>query len=220
MLPFFQDGSISKEEFAYCWNNWIKKIVRPVSAFLVIDVQNDFISGSLAITNCPAKQDGAEVNSHDILVEQTIMRNKGHNKATTRLQPYSQGLSLDLSDDECVFVEVLQNALPRLHFRIHDTFWWNWKKRSSFPENTKNVISTFLHKKVFFSKFRGFKLSKSLFLELGSKYFRSKSGCQKCILGKLSQCLKITQNVSFEILSFGTFYQFCPIIPDLSDNTV
>ena len=84
----FQDGSISKEEFAYCWNNWIKKIVRPVSAFLVIDVQNDFISGSLAITNCPAKQDGAEVNSHDILVEQTIMRNKGHNKATTRLQPY------------------------------------------------------------------------------------------------------------------------------------
>ena len=88
MLPFFQDGSISKEEFAYCWNNWIKKIVRPVSAFLVIDVQNDFISGSLAITNCPAKQDGAEVNSHDILVEQTIMRNKGHNKATTRLQPY------------------------------------------------------------------------------------------------------------------------------------
>ena len=155
MLPFFQDGSISKEEFAYCWNNWIKKIVRPVSAFLVIDVQNDFISGSLAITNCPAKQDGAEVNSHDILVEQTIMRNKGHNKATTRLQPYSQGLSLDLSDDECVFVEVLQNALPRLHFRIHDTFWWNWKKRSSFPENTKNVISTFLHKKVFFLSLGG-----------------------------------------------------------------
>ena len=55
------DGSISKEEFAHCWNSWIKKIVRPVSALLVIDVQNDFISGSLAITNCPAKQDGEEV---------------------------------------------------------------------------------------------------------------------------------------------------------------
>ena len=55
------DGSISKEEFAHCWNAWIKKIVRPVSALLVIDVQNDFISGSLAITNCPAKQDGEEV---------------------------------------------------------------------------------------------------------------------------------------------------------------
>ena len=57
------DGSISKEEFAHCWNSWIKKIVRPVSALLVIDVQNDFISGSLAITNCPAKQDGEEVRN-------------------------------------------------------------------------------------------------------------------------------------------------------------
>ena len=38
------------------------QIVRPVSALLVIDVQNDFISGSLAITGCPAGQDGAEVN--------------------------------------------------------------------------------------------------------------------------------------------------------------
>ena len=37
------------------------QIVRPVSALLVIDVQNDFISGSLAITGCPAGQDGAEV---------------------------------------------------------------------------------------------------------------------------------------------------------------
>ena len=58
------DGSISKEEFAHCWNAWIKKIVRPVSALLVIDVQNDFISGSLAITNCPAKQDGEEVRTN------------------------------------------------------------------------------------------------------------------------------------------------------------
>jgi nicotinamidase-related amidase len=28
---------------------------------LIVDVQNDFISGSLALKNCPAKQDGAEV---------------------------------------------------------------------------------------------------------------------------------------------------------------
>lgn len=55
------DGSMNKEEFTYCWNNWIKKIVRPVSALIVIDVQNDFISGSLAITNCPAGQNGEEV---------------------------------------------------------------------------------------------------------------------------------------------------------------
>jgi len=55
------DGSLSKEEFVYCWNNWIKKIVRPVSALIVVDVQNDFISGTLAISNCPAKQNGEEV---------------------------------------------------------------------------------------------------------------------------------------------------------------
>ena len=51
--------------------NWIKnfqkrhnfffQIVRPVSALLVVDVQNDFISGNLAISNCPAGQDGEEV---------------------------------------------------------------------------------------------------------------------------------------------------------------
>lgn len=37
------------------------QIVRPVSAIVVVDVQNDFISGSLAISNCPAKQNGEEV---------------------------------------------------------------------------------------------------------------------------------------------------------------
>jgi len=55
------DGSINKEEFAFCWNAWIKKVVRPVSALLIVDVQNDFISGSLAISECPAKHNGEEV---------------------------------------------------------------------------------------------------------------------------------------------------------------
>lgn len=55
------DGSMSKEEYHYCWNNWIKKIVRPVSAILIVDVQNDFISGTLSISNCPAGQNGEDV---------------------------------------------------------------------------------------------------------------------------------------------------------------
>lgn len=38
-----------------------KKIVRPVNAFLIVDVQNDFISGSLNISNCSAQQNGLEV---------------------------------------------------------------------------------------------------------------------------------------------------------------
>ena len=25
-ISFFQDGSMSKQEFAYCWNSWIKKV--------------------------------------------------------------------------------------------------------------------------------------------------------------------------------------------------
>ena len=57
------DGSMSKQEFVYCWNGWIKKIVRPRTAIIIVDVQNDFISGSLAIKNCAAGQDGADVVS-------------------------------------------------------------------------------------------------------------------------------------------------------------
>ena len=35
--------------------------MKPKSALVVVDVQNDFISGSLAIKNCPAGQNGEEV---------------------------------------------------------------------------------------------------------------------------------------------------------------
>ncbi|OWR48845.1 putative pyrazinamidase/nicotinamidase [Danaus plexippus plexippus] len=55
------DGAIDREEFAFCWNHWIKVIVRPTSAFLIVDVQNDFISGTLNISKCNAQQDGSEV---------------------------------------------------------------------------------------------------------------------------------------------------------------
>ena len=55
------DGSMSMQEFVYCWNGWIKKIVKPRSALVVVDVQNDFISGSLSISNCPAGHNGEEV---------------------------------------------------------------------------------------------------------------------------------------------------------------
>ncbi|KAG5899332.1 hypothetical protein JTB14_029283 [Gonioctena quinquepunctata] len=55
------DDFIDREEFTYCWNNWIKVIVRPISAALIIDVQNDFICGTLDISKCPAKQNAEEV---------------------------------------------------------------------------------------------------------------------------------------------------------------
>lgn len=56
-----QDGYIDFEEFGFCWKQWIKPIVRPVSAIIIVDVQNDFISGSLSLSNCPAQQNGLEV---------------------------------------------------------------------------------------------------------------------------------------------------------------
>ncbi|GJQ73440.1 hypothetical protein Trydic_g13801 [Trypoxylus dichotomus] len=60
---FDQNGDqfIDKDEFVFCWNHWIKTIFRPISTFLIVDVQNDFISGTLSISNCPARQNGVEV---------------------------------------------------------------------------------------------------------------------------------------------------------------
>lgn len=55
------DGFVDRSEFQFCWNNWIKLIVRPINAFLVVDVQNDFISGTLDISNCAAQQNGLEI---------------------------------------------------------------------------------------------------------------------------------------------------------------
>ena len=71
-------GRLSKQEFFFCWNEWIKKasmkndfvnniqavlqVARPTTAFIVVDVQNDLISGSLAISNCPAGQNGEDVS--------------------------------------------------------------------------------------------------------------------------------------------------------------
>ena len=51
-----------QDEFVFCWSEWIKKVARPSSALVVVDVQNDFISGSLAIINCPASQNGEDVS--------------------------------------------------------------------------------------------------------------------------------------------------------------
>ena len=43
------------------WKIWLESIMKPVSALIVVDVQNDFIDGSLALKRCPAGQDGATV---------------------------------------------------------------------------------------------------------------------------------------------------------------
>ncbi|GBL83043.1 Nicotinamidase [Araneus ventricosus] len=55
------DGKINMDELKELWFKVIVPVVKPVSALVVIDVQNDFIDGSLAIRNCPAGQEGFEV---------------------------------------------------------------------------------------------------------------------------------------------------------------
>lgn len=37
------------------------QITNPISALLIVDAQNDFMSGSLALKHCPAGEDGEEV---------------------------------------------------------------------------------------------------------------------------------------------------------------
>lgn len=49
------------DEFDAFWNRVIKVSLKPRTALIVVDVQNDFIDGSLSLKNCPAKQDGAEI---------------------------------------------------------------------------------------------------------------------------------------------------------------
>ncbi|ELT95024.1 hypothetical protein CAPTEDRAFT_144642 [Capitella teleta] len=61
LLDEKQDGKIDREEFQTCWLHWLRQILEPKSALVIVDVQNDFISGTMSISNCPAKQDGNDV---------------------------------------------------------------------------------------------------------------------------------------------------------------
>lgn len=55
------DSLIDRHEFTDMWIKWIQLILKPRSALIIVDVQNDFISGSLAISGCPAGHRGEEV---------------------------------------------------------------------------------------------------------------------------------------------------------------
>lgn len=56
-----RDGRIDENEFRALWADWASLVLAPVSALLVVDVQNDFISGTLAIKRCEAAQEGSDV---------------------------------------------------------------------------------------------------------------------------------------------------------------
>ena len=52
---------IDLEALHAAWGAWIGAALRPRAALLIVDVQNDFIDGTLALKACPAKQDGGAV---------------------------------------------------------------------------------------------------------------------------------------------------------------
>jgi len=65
LSAFDTDGSgeVDLDELLAAWRAWFGQAMKPVRCLLIIDVQNDFISGTLSIAACPAKQDGGAVVS-------------------------------------------------------------------------------------------------------------------------------------------------------------
>lgn len=41
--------------------DWVRATIAPVNALIIVDVQNDFIDGSLALRSCGSNQDGVDV---------------------------------------------------------------------------------------------------------------------------------------------------------------
>ena len=55
------DYVIDWSEFEILWSKWLRTVLRPRSAFIIVDVQNDFISGTLSLSKCPSEHRGEEV---------------------------------------------------------------------------------------------------------------------------------------------------------------
>ncbi|CAN8000415.1 unnamed protein product [Ixodes pacificus] len=56
-----QDGKLNFSEFEAMWEQWVVSMLRPKCAFIAVDIQNDFISGSLSLKNIPAGRDPERV---------------------------------------------------------------------------------------------------------------------------------------------------------------
>ncbi|XP_011868473.1 PREDICTED: nicotinamidase-like [Vollenhovia emeryi] len=54
------DGALNDQELYRCCK-WINETINPVNVLLVVDVQNDFIDGALALRKCGHGQEGLEV---------------------------------------------------------------------------------------------------------------------------------------------------------------
>ncbi|XP_012274538.1 uncharacterized protein LOC105696551 [Orussus abietinus] len=55
------DDLLTGEEWTRCNEKWVAVVASPVNALLVVDVQNDFIDGTIALRDCGKGEDGADV---------------------------------------------------------------------------------------------------------------------------------------------------------------
>lgn len=56
-----RDGGIDFSEFESMWAQWVQLVLCPKWAFIVVDVQNDFITGTLTVTNIGDEKDPASI---------------------------------------------------------------------------------------------------------------------------------------------------------------
>ncbi|KAI3385381.1 hypothetical protein SNEBB_009851 [Seison nebaliae] len=52
---------MTKDEFENCHKICQENLIKPKSALIVVDVQNDFVDGSLALRHCDARQEALEI---------------------------------------------------------------------------------------------------------------------------------------------------------------
>jgi len=54
-------GDVDLDELQAAWRAWFGQALNPKRCLIIVDVQNDFIDGTLGLKGCPAGQDGAAV---------------------------------------------------------------------------------------------------------------------------------------------------------------
>jgi len=113
MFTYFDSKKTGKwklADFEEFWKKIVKPTLFPKNCFLIVDVQNDFIDGTLALINCAAKQDGGEV----VPVINELIRTVPFNVIAYTLDWHPQ--------DHCSFIENVQNRPIHEKSKIKENF--------------------------------------------------------------------------------------------------
>uniref|UniRef100_A0A1I8GH48 nicotinamidase n=1 Tax=Macrostomum lignano TaxID=282301 RepID=A0A1I8GH48_9PLAT len=104
------DGVVSRRDFQNSAGPWLSVIFNGPAVLVVVDVQNDFISGSLALKSCEAGQDGAEV---------VPVINRALDRCASQLKTVVYSLDWH-PDDHISFIDKCRTAraLPRIQGEI------------------------------------------------------------------------------------------------------